>query len=333
MTHVFGRTRFALTLLGVGVVAVLACERNQPEAPTLAPIPESEPMSNTERDDITNTQLDALALRCEGPSLREHLATQTPAQLDAMVDAGATSLGLLASWERGRKFDADGVLEQASVDQLAAQLEAALGHAPPRWWLEQLASGRLREGDEAGPPYYEVGLGDGGDRRGPWAQGPGGVRVRVGTGGVLSAANGVLSFDLSMGRVELGPLPTEPGAMIEVARARAGTTIYWASFSPGSGGVRFPLHAIDSDGGVRWQAEVCGPDRKELGGHGYLSVEIIVLESPPPDPDSRTMPGSAATVTGVAVYSAESHGLALDVFDPQTGARTLAWSSDFWFAR
>src|SRR5690606_25225933 len=155
---------------------------------------------------------------------------------------------------------------------------------------------------------------------------------------IWTTANRALSLHdalpiLSMGRVELGPLPTEPDATLEISRARAGSTLYYASFSRGSGGFRFPLRAIDGNGRERWQAEVCGPDRKILGGLGYLTVEIVVLE-PPPDPG--VAPGSkqpSSGATGIAVFTAESHGVALDVFDPQTGARTLAWSSDFWFAR
>lgn len=348
MTLAFDRLCESLLILGVGLGTVMGCERAQPEAPTLAPVPVSEPDPEPQPqpqsqgelaavDDAATLaqleELEELVLGCEGADLRERFAVRTPAQLDALAAAAPPSLALLANWERGRSFTADGVLAQASVDQLATQLEAELGLAPPRWWLEQLGSGRLREGDEAGPPYYDVGLEEQGDRRGAWEQGPGGVRVRPGMAMLLSTAKGMLSFDLSMNRVQLGPLPSEPGEMMEFARARAGTTIYFASFSPGSGGFRFPLRAVDSGGSSSWEAQVCGPDRKVLGGLGYLSVEIVVLERPPADPDSRTMPGSAATVRGIAVFSAESHGVALDVFDPQTGARTLAWSSDFWFAR
>ncbi|PRQ03898.1 hypothetical protein ENSA7_51890 [Enhygromyxa salina] len=335
-----------LLILGVCVGTVTGCERATPVSPTaapkLAPIPEQthqaehepEPEPEPELAPLDDeTQLHALALACEGAALREQLAARTPAQLDSLADTAPPSVAMLAAWERGRSFDASGVLARASVDRLAQQIEAQLDLAPPRWWLEQLASARLREGDESGPPYYDIGLSEHADRRGAWAQGPGGLRVRPGAAMVLSAAKGTLSFDLSMGRVQLGPLPTDPGAALELARARGGTTIYYATFAPGSGGFRFPLRAIDSDSSVRWEAEVCGPDRKVLGGLGYLAVEIIVIESPPSDPDSRALPGRAATVTGIAVFSAESHGVALDVFDPNTGARTLAWSSDFWFAR
>ncbi|KIG17769.1 hypothetical protein DB30_02802 [Enhygromyxa salina] len=328
----------AILILGVCAGTVLGCERATPEAPGLAPIPATAPATElTVEPEVgavnDEAQLDALALACDGAALREQFAARTPAQLDALASAGPPSLAMLAAWERGRGFDAEGVLAPASVDRLAKQIEVALGLAAPKWWLEQLASGRQRAGDETGPPYYDVGLRDQADRRGAWELGPGGLRVRPGAAMVLSAANGTLSFDLSMGRVQLGPLPTDPGSAIEVARARAGTTIYYSTFSPGSGGFRFPLRAVDSNGSLRWEAQVCGPDRKVLGGLGYLSVEILVVESPPPSPDSRTLPGQAAAVTGVAVFTAESHGVALDVFDPQTGARTLAWSSDFWSAR
>jgi hypothetical protein len=239
-------------------------------------------------------------------------------------------------WARGeaaRSFSADGSIEPHAVDSLIEELTRELGSVPPRWWIEQLASARLRPGADGGPPSYDVGFGKDSDRRGALVAGPGNLRVRSGVAMGLSGADGKLYFDLGIGRVELGPLPTDPDATLELARARAGSTIYYATFSRGAGGFRFPLRAIGSDGQQRWQAEVCGPDRQILGGVGYLTVEIVVLE-PPPEPGSAPgMKLPSAGVTGIAVFTAESHGVALEVFDPQTGARTLAWSSDFWFAR
>ena len=118
---------------------------------------------------------------------------------------------------------------------------------------------------------------------------------------------------------------------LEIGRAPAGSTVYYATFERGSGGFRFPLHAVEL-GGERWRAEVCGPDRQILGGQGYLSVEIVVLGVPAPAASPGVMRPPPKS-TGIAVFTAESHGVALDFFDPKSGARTLAWSSDLWFTR
>ena len=271
------------------------------------------------------TELDTLALACAGEELRVRFA-----ELDLADHAAHTapSLRLLALWEQQRSFDTDGKIEATGVARFITELEHVVGQAPPLWWQEQLLSAKLRHGDEGGPPYYDVGLQGRGDRRGTRVTGPGDTLVREGAAGTLAAAKGQLGYDLSMGRVTLGPLP-EPGASIELDRAAAGTTIYWASFSAGSGGFRFPLHA-SSAAGEQWSTEVCGPDRKILGGRGYLSAEIVVLE--PRAPGSRKL-GSIQPPTGIAVFTAESHGLAVEVFEPSTGVRTMAWSSDFWFSR
>jgi hypothetical protein len=212
-----------------------------------------------------------------------------------------------------------------TIEQLGAALHDVLGQAPPRWWLELLASGK-RAGDEAGPPVYDVAVREQGDRRGPWVSGPGHTRVRPGVDLLLTAdGDGRLHYDLSSARLELGPLPSDAGRMIELARACAGTTVYYATFNPSSGGCRFSLHAIAARGGG-WTAEVRGSDREGLGGH--LIVEIVVLERGEPSLQMR-----AAEVTGVAVFTGEAHGLTLDLFDPDDGARRLAWSSEGWLAR
>lgn len=289
-------------------------ERAQPDPPALAP--EAPALEVPRVDEPRNeVELDELARACEGARLREPFAALSPAELDSLATAEPTSLRLLAIWERDRSFARDGALAPASADRLTSALAAALGQAPPQWWVDQLASAKRRDGIE--PPYYDVALTEHGDRRGAWQPGPGGTRVRSVGAMLLSETAGQLSYDLSMGRVVLGPLPSAPGTMIEHARAQAATTIYYASFSQGSGGFRFALRAIESDASVAWTAEVCGPDRQILGGLGHLTAEIVVLESG----------------AGIAVFTAESHGVALDVFDPQTGTRTLAWSSDFWFNR
>jgi hypothetical protein len=285
----------------------------QPDPPTLAPEPT--PSEAPSVDKMNEALLDELARECDGLRLREQFAVRSPAELDQLAVAEPASIRLLAIWERDRSFADLGPLVATSLDRLVPALETALGEAPPQWWIDQLGSATRRDSKE--PPYYDGLMTEHGDRRGKWQVGPGGARVRSAGAMLLSETAGQLSYDLSMGRVVLGPLPTEPGAMIEHARAQRTTTTYYSTFSQGSGGFRFPLWAIESDGSRAWTAEVCGPDRQILGGVGHLIVEIVVL----------------ASGKGIAVFTAESHGVALDVFDPVTGARTLAWSSDFWFNR
>jgi hypothetical protein len=335
-----GWARLSLLCLGLAAASCTTREDSGPKAKPAAPespeSPEPQPAPTPEAtmDTKTISGLDELARSCAGAELRDRLTALSPAQLTALAklpESEAPSLRLLAIWERARSFSSEGNLTEASVTPLVAAIEAELGVAPPSWWVEQLRAAKLRPDADDGPPYYDVGLTTSGDRRGDWEPGPGGTRVRAGSGSVLSASGGQLGYDLSMGRVELGPLP-EAHTMIEHARALAGTTIYYATFSQGSGGFRFPLRAVAADSSLRWEAEVCGPDRKILGGHGHLTVEILVLEQGAATEGGGPKMGHGK-ISGVAVYTAESHGIALEVFDPETGARTLAWSSDFWFSR
>jgi hypothetical protein len=318
-----GRFILALGLLGT------ACTKAEERASQTAPVePEPKPVKPSAPPPPTSIELEALALRCEGETIARALEGLDRAALEGLGAGEGASTRLLARWQLERAFTAQGALTSSSVDAFVDAVEAELGMRPPAWWVEQLGSGR--RSSDAGPLAYDVGRTGAGDRRGPWVPGPGSTTVRPNVAALLGAANDRLFFDLSMGRVELGPLP-EKGA-IEITRARAGTTLYWATFERGTGGVRFPLRAIGSDGRERWQAEVCGPDRQILGGVGHLTVEIAVL-APAPDPASAGMKLPAGDPTGIAVFTAESHGVALDVFDPGTGERTMAWSSDLWFAR
>lgn len=324
-----GRASFLGLALCTGIACTNSSDRVAPAEPSdpIVSKPVSEP-----RPTSAPTSIEPLALRCDGAAVADALAAQDRAALEALASGGeGPSTRLLARWEAARSFDADGTIDPEAVDAFADALTKELGAAPPAWWVEHLASGKLREGDDAGPLAYDPGGRKDGDRRGAWVPGPGATQVRPNLAAVLTTADGKLFFDLSMGRVELGPLPPEPHA-IEIARARAGSTLYYASFSRGAGGARFPLRAIASDGTERWTAEVCGPDRQILGGLGHLTVQLVVLE-PPPDPDRAGQMHPSSGPTGIAVYTAESHGVALEVFDPSTGERELAWSSDLWFAR
>lgn len=315
---------------------LLACTSNtEPEVTE----PENPPEARAEPElapDVDVPSLDAelgpLVRACDGAAAKARIEALDAAALGALADsAPSPSVRWLATWERERAFDDAGRLEAGAAESVAEAIAAELGQAPPRWWVEQLATASYNEPRE-GPPYYDVGRGDDRDRRGPWVDGPGDARSRPDVRRQLVVADGELAIDLSSARVELGPAPTDPASIIEVARARAGTTIYYATFSQGSGGFSFPLHAVDRDG-PRWTAQVCGPARMVLNGLGHLTVEIVVVTEPDPEPVEPGRMAPSPPTTAIAVFSAESHGVALDVFDPETGARTMAWSSDFWFMR
>ncbi len=262
-------------------------------------------------------EVEAEALRCDGAALMARGADALAA-LD--LDTSPPSAALLARWEQARAFDGDGRLVAASVDDMLPRFAAALGMAPPSWWVDTLRSARRVDDATA----YDLGLTQEGDRRGALRAGPGGVRVRAGQ--PLVESGGMLAYDLSMGRVALGPIPSNPGTAIEVTRARAGSTLYVALFEPASGGVRFPLRAVGSDGQELWSTEVCAADRKALGGLGSMIVESVVLEDPPVNPRVKANSNPRALV----VFTAESHGVTVEAFELKTGVRTLAWSSDLW---
>ena len=321
--------------MGLGLCTAGACTNTvEPSTPVQAESIEKDPSPNSPEPAAPEAieAIEPLALRCDGPAVQRALAELDERALESLARTGTgKSTRMLVRWEVERRFTDDGTLDRDGVEAFVAALIGELGMAPPSWWVEQLASGRRRAGDEDGPLAYDSGRGDSGDRRGAWVAGPGKTRVRPAVARQLTAVDGKLFFDLSMGRVELGPLP-ESSAAIEIARARAGSTLYYASFDPGAGGVRFPLRAVASDGSQRWTTEVCGPDRQILGGLGHATAQIVVVE-PAADPTSTGQKVPSSAVSGIAVFTAESHGVALDVFDPDTGERTLAWSSDLWFAR
>ena len=268
-------------------------------------------------------EIEAEALRCDGPALMRRGA-QALRTLNA--ESGTPSASLLAAWEAGRAFDKEGRIDAASVQDMLPRFASALGMNPPRWWIETLESAR---GGEGVATSYDLGMTATGDRRGPIAAGPGGVHVRPGP--PLVESGGQLAYDLSMGRVELGATPpaSDPVTAVEVTRARAGTTLYVAMFEPGSGGFRFPVRAVGSDGKERWTTEVCAADRKVLRGRGYMIVQMVMLEDPPANPGVM----GTSNARGLAVFTAESHGVTVEVFELDKGARTLAWSSDLWSSR
>ena len=255
----------------------------------------------------SQAEVEAMALRCEGSALRD-LGSAAITALEPTSEH--PSARLLAIWERDRRFE--GAFEEA--------LTAELGVAATAWWVDVLRSGR---GGEGNATFYALQVTPNGDRRGPLEVGPGGVRVRENVG--LAESDGALAYDLSMGRVPLGPMPAE-GTVVELTRAHAGSTLFVAAFEPGVGGFRFPLRAVASHGAEVWTTEVCAADRKTLGGVGSMIAQLVVLEDPQKQPGVK----STAVVRGLAVFTAETHGVTVEVFDVDTGSRLVAWSSNLW---
>lgn len=268
----------------------------------------------------TAAEVNAEALDCDGSALMR----RRPETLRSLnPDDSPPSASLLAAWEGVRTFDDDGRIQSSGVDSMIPRFASAVGVAPPAWWVDTLKSARGGDGLATG---YDLQITQGGlgDRRGELKLGPGNLLVRGSS--PLVENDGMLAYDLSVGRVKLGPIPDQRGTAIEVTRARAGSTLYVAMFDPGSGGFRFPLRAVDRDGHERWTTEVCAADRKAQGGLGYMIVQLVVLEDPPPKPGVM----STSNPRGLAVFTAETHGVTVEVFELDAGTRTLAWSSDLW---
>lgn len=278
------------------------------------------PDEDTPKPPTRAADVEAEALRCDGPSLMQR---GSEALSDIEPEDAFPSASLLAAWEAARTFDDDGRIDPSGVDGMLPQFTSVLGAAPPAWWVDTLKSARGGEGVATGYDLQLKQAGDG-DRRGELKPGAAGVLVRGPS--PLVADGDTLAYDLSMGRVALGPVPDQRGSAVEVTRARAGTTLYFAMFEPGSGGFRFPLHAIGSDGAQRWTTEVCAADRKSLAGRGYMIVQLVMLEDPPAKPGVM----ANSNPRGLAVFTAETHGVTVEVFELETGTRTLAWSSDLW---
>lgn len=299
------------------VALALACTPATPPPPQSAAPPDPAPASPAPRapsepaDTDTETLAD-WASACDGAAVKSALTDLTQAQLEALADrADDPDAKLLALWEAERNFGDDGKLDPAAAKAIVEAIARELGTTPPAWWGAHLASAHRYD---TGVVYYDSArTKDGGDRQGGLVRGPGGSWIRPGDAMVLVESSGGLAIDLSIERMSLGPLPSK-GQSLEVGRAGRGTTIYVARFEAATGGFRFPLTAHTPEG-LKWSAEVCGPDRKILAGIGWLTVEI------------------SANKDTVLVFSAESHGVALDVFDAEDGARVFAWSSDFWFNR
>lgn len=144
MTRPSSCSRLALVLGAVAVGMLSACTSSQTaepkqQAPVLEP---SEPSPRASELDVdeTRAELDALARACEGAELATRFATLERTQLDVLAEVPvADSVGLLAIWERDRRFDEDGSLAPESSAALTSAVEAR-GPGP---------AARARRGDRA----------------------------------------------------------------------------------------------------------------------------------------------------------------------------------------
>ena len=66
-------------------------------------------------------------------------------------------------------------------------------------------------------------------------------------------------------------------------------------------------------------------ERRSVAHHLEGLLELVVIEDPPAKPGTM----GSTNPRGIAVFTAESHGVTVEVFDLK-GTRTLAWSSDLW---
>lgn len=276
-----------------------------------------------ELDEPTLADLERALRDCDGQALaglRSHLGEDELAELEGDEQL-APAARVWARWERiaheGERAD------RMEVSEFGVEFERRFGISPPPWWLDQLSGGKPSEG---GPDSYDVGLGHDFDRRGSWKTLDSGGRIRADDAMVLGEQDGQLYVDLSSRRAMLGEAP-KSGWMVEYARPRGGLEVYLATFEPGQGGFPFPIRKIRNDE-VDWETRSCGTGRFELGGLGHLTVDVVVIDENAGSAGRMT----PSKVTGVAVFSAESHGLSFELFDPETGERTAAFTSDLWSA-
>lgn len=305
------------------VIAVLGCGREPAPKPTTRAQPESP--SEPSAADTPTAPIPTLApvlpehaRTCpDGASLMGRLSGAEPAALERMVAEGAPSLSLQARWERDRRF----VAEEEGLERLAPDVAKTFaeavrersGHAPPGWWVDTLASARRYV--ETGATGYDLGPQADGDRRGPLVRGDpfvtreGVTAKREGDRVTLEQGTRAVTID-AVHLLE----PTLPASTIELAFTP--TLALAVPYDPGTGGFPFELRAFELGTGTPgWRALVCSAGRTMLGGLGYLIVELVVE-------------GDA-----VWVYSAESHGVAIDAFALETGEPRLRFSADLWFAR
>lgn len=230
-----------------------------------------------------------------GPAVHAAFSVLSPPELDALALDPERMPRLLAVWERERRVSG-GRLDPAGVTRFLRALETELGAPAPAWWQAALRSARFHP--STGATSYDVTSSRAARFSGTVAWG----------GRTLRAPAGI---------PDLAPIPPpRGGAPSHVDAIAAGARIVVVPFEPGSGG--FPLEVRAYRAGPiepAWTSTACSAGREMLSGLGDLVIQLDVVASE------------------LRVWSAESHGLAIDAFDLATGAPRWRFSTDFWFAR
>lgn len=234
--------------------------------------------------------------RCDrGAQVHAAFAVLSPRQLDVLATEGDRTMRLLVHWERERSGAGAG-LDGDGITRFLRALHTELGRPAPAWWASALRSARAHA--STGATSYAVT---------PAREARFTERV----------AWGSRTFRAPPGMPPLDGVPLPRDATLGFVDAiQAGARIVVVPFSPGSGGFPFEVRAYRA-GPVElaWTSTACAAGRQVLGGLGELAIELEI------------------TTDEVRVWSAESHGLAIDAFDLGTGAPRWRFSTDFWFAR
>ncbi|MDQ3032769.1 MAG: hypothetical protein M3Y87_10155 [Myxococcota bacterium] len=234
--------------------------------------------------------------RCDqGAPVHAAFAMLSPPQLDALAADGDRTLRLLVHWERERRV-LDAGLDPDGITRFLRALRSELGRPAPAWWATALRSARVHAATSTTSYTATPARASRFTERIEW-----GSRTFV-------APAAMASLD--------GIPPPLDATLDHVDAIRTGARIVVVPFSPGSGG--FPLEVRAYRAGpveLAWRSTACAAGRQVLGGVGELAIELEI------------------TAEEVRVWSAESHGLAIDAFDLATGAPRWRFSTDFWSAR
>lgn len=230
-----------------------------------------------------------------GAQVHAAFSVLSPAQSAALATEEDRTSKLLAHWERERRVAAER-LDPAGVTRFLRALETEIGRAPPAWWQDTLRTARFHPSTSA--TSYDVAPA----RRSRFTSGVAwGPRTLRGPASIPSL-DGI-------------PLPHD-AALDHVDAVRTGARVMVVPFAPGRGGSPFDVYAYRAGPiELAWTATACSAGRSVLGGEGDLALELDVVANE------------------LRVWSAESHGLAIDAFELATGRVRWRFSTDFWFAR
>lgn len=227
---------------------------------------------------------------------REYLAalkSASPTDLEILAKERGPA-SLQASWELHRKPAGKG-LDGTGVLKFFARVGDRLGNLP-MWWQTALKGATVHDNGVTSYSLMDT-LVARYAHEVPWGK----AKVRV--------PAGVVPGDIA--REMVAPSMGD-ASHLEILRDKGSAFV--VAFSAGSGGFPFEVHRVDGTR-VVWKGTACSAGRQVLGGVGSLVVEMTKQNGE------------------LVVWSAESHGVAVDVFDAETGAVTLRFSSDLWMAR